>query len=132
MFYSLFFLLIILILFAFWNSNKKQQAQLSSCCICEKVFKDKIIFNIDELPFCKEHYDFYTKTNWAVLKQETATSQDSQGAMQVYIDKQVLLDNNILCFIRTGYEVKDDNIISLFKLYCPKESLTIANCLLDK
>lgn len=132
MFYSLLFLSTLLIFYFFWYFKKRRQSQISSCCICEKVFKDKNIINIDELPFCKEDYQFYLKTNWIVLKQEIASSLNSENAMQIYNEKHLLLNNGIKCYIRTDYQEKNSHIISIFKLHCPQMSHSIAHNLLKR
>ena len=115
-----------------WIKKRKNQSTLSTCCICEKVFKDDEVVNIDELPFCKTHYHYFLKHSWSELQVKRASSKNSDGAMEIYNNKHLLLENKILSFIKTDYEEQGGEIISVFKLYCPEEFFEVANNLIDK
>lgn len=128
--YSIFILLLFflfLFLFLLLKYKRANQSNYSTCCICEEVLKECDIQNVDELPFCEKHYVFFKQNAWKVVSEALASSTQSEGAMDIYQRKHLLQRNNIHCFIRTTYTENDNEIYSIFKLYCPEDFLDKAN-----
>lgn len=89
------------------------------CSICEQVFSENKITEIDDLILCPQDLTLYKRQNWAIIKKGKSNPDNPQDALEIQ-DLHIKLKNlGIPSFIKFEYEIINDQITTIFLLYIP-------------
>ena len=116
-----FFLAIIFIgFYIFKKSKKNNQSNLSECSICNEVFDEIYITEIDDLPLCREHAKSYVDFDWSEFTSVDCTPDKQQASIDLYESKLDDYKKGILGFIKSSYKEIDGEIVTTLVYYTKK------------
>ena len=89
------------------------------CGICEKELAEEDHFEIDNIHFCKEHYNLYIKNDWQEISDQRTTADTPEAGIYIYNFQRSLWQNEkVPSFIVCEYkiDVNTDQIETYVKL----------------
>lgn len=91
------------------------------CHICDEVFEDSILTEINGLFLCKEHTNTYLNNEWIPFRKTVVTSENANDALLLQDLKDKLKAEGKPSFILSGYEESESGAIqTISTLYIPK------------
>lgn len=89
----------------------------SLCSCCHQEFNDSELYDFDDLPFCKIHFELLNRAN-LIITETVITSPDRPDLSVALHEKQVsLIKRNILSYIKMNYIEKNNEILTKMDLY---------------
>lgn len=91
------------------------------CHICDEVFEDAELKEINGLFLCSEHFDTYLKSDWIAFRKTVVTADNANDALLLQELKDQLKVEGKPSFILSNYEQSDSGAIQTISiLYVPK------------
>lgn len=101
------------------ESNTNEKKIVALCSVCEKDLEEENHFEIDNIHFCKEHYNFYIKNDWEEISNQRTTADTPEAGIYIYnFQKDLWKNEKIPSFIVCEYkiDVNTDQIETYVKL----------------
>jgi hypothetical protein len=98
-------------------TKTNNQSTLSECSICNEVFDEIHIIEIEDMPFCKTHAKDYIDSNWEIVAQVDCTPDNEKASVELYENKLLDYKNGELGFIKTAYRESHGEIITTLSYY---------------
>jgi len=106
--------------FVITKHKKSNQSTQSICSICDQVFNEDDILSIDNMPFCGPHAKVYFETEWTLVQEVVCTPDMAEESVKLYEKKLSDYQKGILGFIKSDYEVVNDQIQTKLSYYIQK------------
>lgn len=119
---SIAIILICFLLFRFFTKTNNQST-LSECSICNEVFDETQILEIESMPFCKEHAKTYIDNEWKVEDQVDCTPEMQEESVKLYEKKIDDYNKGKFGFIKTNYREDNGQIVTTLTYYTIKKEL---------
>lgn len=101
------------------QSQPSEKKIAGICGICEKEMAEEDHFEIDNIHFCKEHYNTYIKNEWQEISNQRTTADTPEAGIYIYnFQKSLWQNEKIPSFIVCEYkiDVNTDQIETYVKL----------------
>ena len=109
------YLYIIIIFIAFfifrYFTKTNNQSTLSECSICNEVFDEIHIIELEDMPFCKTHAKNFIDSEWEIVDQVDCTPNNQKDSVDLYENKLLDYKKGELGFIKTAYRESNTEII---------------------
>jgi len=102
-------------------TKTNNQSTLSECSICNEVFDEIHILEIDDMPLCKAHAEDYIDSNWEICTQVDCTPDNEKASVELYENKLLDYKKGELGFIKTAYRETHGEIITTLSYYKVKK-----------
>lgn len=112
----------------FEDSKKQSEPILGLCSICEKELTKNDHFEIDNLHFCKEHFQTYTDKKWVAITNQLTTANTPEAGVYIYNFKKNLWEKEkIPTYIQCEYKIDviNDQIETYVQLHVVEEQAEI-------
>ena len=97
------------------------QSTLSECSICNEVFNEIHIVEIEDMPFCRTHAKDYIESEWEIVNQVDCTPDNEKASVELYENKLLDYKKGELGFIKTAYRESNGEIITTLSYYKVKK-----------
>ena len=116
---SYYYIIIISVCFFIFKyfTKTNNQSTLSECSICNEVFDEIHILEIENIPFCKTHAKNFIDNTWEIVEQVDCTPENEKASVDLY--KQKLLDykKGELGYLKTAYRESSGKIITTLSYF---------------
>ncbi len=95
-----------------------------TCAVCEEMFCEDCIMDLDGLTLCPEHFRLVNENDWSVIETIKTDSNDPEASMYVYdFKKKYWKDRMTPMYIVTHYQinVESDHIVSQVELFAKRD-----------
>lgn len=104
-------------------SKTDNRSSLSECSICNEIFDEIYILEIEDMPFCKKHAKDFIDKQWVIADQVDCTPENQQESVDLYERKLNDFKNGTQGFIKTTYREESGQIISTLSYFKEKKEL---------
>ena len=120
---SYYYIIIIFISYFIFRyfTKTNNQSTLSECCICNEVFNEINIIEIDDMPFCKIHAKKYIDGKWEIVETVDCTPDNEKKSVELYENKLLEYKKGELGYLKTSYRESDGVIITTLSYYKQKQ-----------
>ncbi len=101
------------------QTNKNEKKIVALCNVCETELEEQDHFEIDNLHFCKEHYNIFIKNEWSEISNQKTTADTPEAGIYIYnFQRDLWHSEKIPSFIVCEYkiDVNTDQIETYVKL----------------
>jgi len=93
------------------------------CHICDEVFDDNALLEIDDLFLCAKDAHIYNDNEWIAIKSTTVSDSNMNDALILQDLKDKLKNSNQPSFIKSSYAQSNaGEIQTISSLYIPKSN----------
>ncbi|EQC50648.1 hypothetical protein [Bacteriovorax sp. DB6_IX] len=76
------------------ESKLQSEKTVGLCSICEKTLIESTHYEIDNLHFCKDHFNLYTKNEWIPITNQRTTADTPEAGVYIYNFKKELWEKS--------------------------------------
>jgi hypothetical protein len=118
----LYIIIIFVSYFIFRHFTKtNNQSTLSECSICNEVFNEINIIELDSMPFCKSHAKNFIDLDWEIFLEVDCTPDNEKASVELYESKLLDYKKGELGYIKTAYTESNGEIITTLSYFKEKK-----------
>lgn len=95
-----------------------------TCGICEEMFCEDCLMELDRITFCPEHFRLVNSTDWSIIDEVKTNPNHPEEGLHIYNFKRQLWKEKMTpMYVVTHYQINVDNdfIESQVSLYGPRQ-----------